>query len=179
MTKQGKKLVIFSDSIAKRIDMVEFGKACHYKHPIKRSFGGATASDLKYYVQPTILDKNPDIAIIHGGSNNLLKKAYQTDMDIVNEVMEIVMHCRNGGINEIYVSALTCIPAHQARVNSINQLFLEYSYTYDYCFIDNSHITSKDLWRDNLHLSKEGIIKLANNFLYFVNNDLIRTTSTD
>ena len=43
--------------------------------------------------------------------------------------------------------------------------------------IDNSNITSKDLWRDNLHLSKEGIIKLANNYLYFVNNDLIRTSS--
>ena len=87
ISKQGKKVCIFSDSICKPIDMVEFSYYCKHKSAIKRSFPGATASQLKHFVKPTLIENTPDIAIIHIGTNNLTKKAHQSADENFNEIM--------------------------------------------------------------------------------------------
>ena len=39
-----------------------------------------------------------------------------------------------------------------------------------YFFIDNSNIEITDLWKDGIHLLESGKTKLAENFIYFLNN---------
>ena len=57
---------------------------------VKRFFGGATASQMDYYVRPHLKDELPGRVIIHVGTNNLTKKRYQTEKEVVDEIFTIV-----------------------------------------------------------------------------------------
>ena len=152
--------------------MIEFSKSCKYKNSFKRSLPGCTASQLKYFVMPSLEEDTPDIAIIQVGTNNITKKN-QTEADIFSEIMEVVKTCKNGGVNEIYISSLICRPGHQEKINGINRLLLENAENYDYYYINNNNIETTHLWRDKLHLNHQGICILARNFIEYVNRIFI------
>ena len=103
--KDIKTVCIFSDLICKPIDMVEFSKHCKHNTTLKRAFPGATASQLKHFLKPTLIDNSPNIAIINVGTNNITKKRYQTEQEIFMEIMDVVIECQLGGVCEIYVLA--------------------------------------------------------------------------
>ena len=84
--------------------------------------------------------------------------------------MEVVEVCRNGRVNEIYVSSLICRPAYQERINIINRLLSQNSEKLKYYFIDNSITKTYHLWKDNLHLKNNGVNMLAYNFIDVVNS---------
>ena len=87
--------------------------------------------------------------------------------------MDIVTECSTGGINEIYVSSITCNPRHQARVNSINNPFSSNAYTYNFQFIDNSNVKPHHLWKDKIHHDIEGTRTLATNFIEYINRSFM------
>ena len=168
ITKKGKKLLILSDSIAKPIDMVKFNELLKTGDAYKRAFGGATASQLNYYVHAALNEDHPDTVIICVGSNNLTKKN-QTPQEITQEIINVVKTCRNGGINDVFVSSITCRPEYQSKINEVNQLLNYYAGIFNYEFIDNACIRREHLRRDMLHLNKEGTRILTSNFLTHVN----------
>ena len=73
--------------------------------------------------------------------------------------------CRNGGVNDIIVSAITTRPAVQAKLEEVNRLLKVNAGTHNYIFSDNSNIHHNHLWKDKIHLNNEGITLLANNYL--------------
>ena len=79
--KESKKVCIYSDSIVKRMDMIDFNDMCKYNSSLKRSFPGCTASQLTHFVKPSLQEDKPDIAIIHVETNNLTK-TNQTEVEI-------------------------------------------------------------------------------------------------
>ena len=149
--------------------MVTFNNKCSYNDSIKRYFPGCTASQLKHWIKPSLEDDHPDIAIIHVGTNNMTKKIHQAEMDTFLEIMDVVKECHLGGVNEIYVSSITCRPSHQERINKINKLLEQNSFKYNYLYIENGNIKPYHLRRDMLHHGKEGTIILLNNFIEYVN----------
>ena len=86
------------------IDMVEFSELVNNGYAIKRSFPGATASQLKYYALPTLFEEMSDTVILHVGTNNITKKN-QTEDETVKEIIEIVQICRQWGVNEFLCQA--------------------------------------------------------------------------
>ena len=86
--KESKKVCIYSDSIVKRKDMIDFNDMCKYSSLLKRSFPGCTASQLTHFAKPSLQEDKPDIAIIHVGTNNLTKKN-QTEVEIFIEIMDV------------------------------------------------------------------------------------------
>ena len=169
ITKEGKKICLIGASILKRIDMKEFNRCLENGTAIKRCFPGAVASQLNYYVDEVLNEEKVDKIVINIGTNNLTKKT-QSENETVMEILEIVKKCHNHGINEIFVSGLTCRPSYQAQVDTINKLLGANACKYNYVFIDNSDIQEKHLWwKDKLHLNKQGTINLACNFLDFLN----------
>ena len=54
-----RKIAIVSDSITKQIKMNEFNKLIVNGNAVKRAFGGATASQLNYYIQATLNEEKP------------------------------------------------------------------------------------------------------------------------
>ena len=167
ITKQGKKTCIIGGSIVKRIDVTEFNEWLENGVAIKRCFPGATASQVNYYIEEVLNEQKLDQVILHVGTNNLTKK-YQTVEETVGELLNIVKKCH--GVNNVFVSSLTCRPAYQRKVDEINQLLHDYAGTLNYTFIDNSHIEKQHLWKDLLHLNDQGTINLACNFLDALNN---------
>ena len=168
ITKRGNKLFIFSSSITKPINMIEFNKHFSTGHATKRAFGGATASQLKHYTQAALQEDFPDRAIISVGTNNLTKKN-QTPQEIAEEIIDVVNTCRKGGVNDIFVSSITCRPDYQAEIDEINKFLEYYAGIYNYVYINNRCIREEHLKRDKLHLNNEGIRILSNNFLEHVN----------
>ena len=82
--------------------------------------------------------------------------------------------CKDGGVNDIYISSLTCRPRYQEKLNSINRQSAD---RYDYYFIDNSNIKANHLWGDHLHLNDQGICILARNSVEIVNRMFIYNLS--
>ena len=92
-----------------------------------QDFRGATIKHLKHRVLPILDDDTPDIAVIHGGCNNLddkSKEALSTD-DIVNAIFEIGKLCQcYVGVNDIFISSLMYRKNNfqNNKVNTINNL---------------------------------------------------------
>ena len=160
------KYVIISDSITKRIDMRDINK--NLKSCVKRAFPGATASQIMSYVPAILKDDLPDTVIICAGTNNITKKK-QPINDIAKEIINIAKSCRKGGVKSVLISSLTCRPYFQKDIEEINKILNYYASIYNYVFIDNTCISKEHLWKEGLHLNKEGISLLANNYLTFLN----------
>ena len=160
---------MLSASITKPIDMIRFNKLIINGHCLKRAHGGATSSQLNYYVQAALYEDKPDTIIINAGTNNFSKKKNQTAEETCAEILKIVESCRNGGVLKIFVSSITCRPLYQEKIDSVNKLLKYYAGIYRYEFIDNSGITKEHLKKDGVHLLHSGICILANNFLAHIN----------
>ena len=163
-----RKIAIVSASITKPIDMNELNKLIVNGYAVKRAFGGATASELNYYIHATLNEDKPDTVIINAGTNNLTKKK-QTAEEITSEVIEIVKTCKSKGVKNIFVSSITCRPLHTKKINEINEILKYHAGIYAYEFIDNVCIGEEHLRKDGVHLNKQGICTLANNFLLHLN----------
>ena len=163
-----RKTVIISDSITKRIDMCRFNDSLENDWAVKRAFPGATASQLKYYVKASLAEDKPNTIIICAGTNNLTKKS-QTVQDTAKKFIDIAKTCRQVGVKKIFISSLICRPSYQDKVDEINKLLKHHENTYDYSFIDNSNIHEGNLWKDDVHLNSDGIWKLANNYIVYLN----------
>ena len=168
--RKERTIALLSASITKPIDMREFSNLINHGTAVKRAFGGATASQLNYYVQEVLHENKPDTIIINAGTNNFSKKRNQTAEETTSEILDIVQTCREGGINRILVSSITCRPHFQTKINEVNELLQYYSGIHNYEYIDNSRIREKHLKSDGVHLNKEGICILSNNFLAYLNS---------
>ena len=154
--------------------MIEFNDAIINGNAVKRAFGGATASMLNYYSHELINEYKPNTVIIMAGTNNLSKRRYQMAEEIADEVMQIVKTFRNAGVKKIFVSSVTCRPRYQNKVNKLNELLQHYAGVYGFDYIDNACIVEKHLVKDrrndSVHLNREGIRILTNNFLAYLNS---------
>ena len=68
-----KKIAIVSASITKPINMNKLNESIVNGYAVKRAFGGATASQLNYYIHATLNEDKPGTVIIDAGTNNLTK----------------------------------------------------------------------------------------------------------
>ena len=75
-------------------------------HIVKRAHCGATASQLSYYAHATLNEDKPDTIIVSAGTNNLSKRWWQTEEDIVSEVLDIVHTWRRNHVRNICVSSI-------------------------------------------------------------------------
>ena len=125
-----------------------------------RDFRGATIKHLKHHVLPSLVDDTPDIAVIHGGCNDLgykNKEALSTD-DIVNAILEIGKLCQSHGVNDIFISSFKCRKNNfqNNRVNAINNLLRSARDSLGFHFIDNSSIARDHLAGDGINLNYTG-----------------------
>ena len=140
---------------------------------MKRAHGGATASQLSYYVLAALKEDKPCTIIINAGTNNLTKKWWQTEEETATEIVEIVKISKREGVRDIFVSSIIHRPKYQSKIEKINQLLRYNAEIYGYQFIDNGYIRNEHLKNDGVHLNKEGICLLANNVLSYLNKSIL------
>ena len=169
ISKRGKKVCLLGSSIIQRIKMHDFNRQLSDCKAIKRSFSGCTTRRMKkYYVNEVLEEERPDNILQIGGND--LSNTNTTEKDILNEMITIVNMCRNGGVNNMIVSAITARPAFQAKLDEVNRLLKANAGPHNYIFSENSNINSSHLWKDKVHLNNEGISLLALNYLDVLHN---------
>ena len=84
--------------------------------------------------------------------------------------MVLVSTSRRNNVEKVFVSSIMCRPDYQEKVDKINELLRYYTGIYNYTFIDNTNIRSEHIRkRDGVHLTKDGVDRLANNFIWHIN----------
>ena len=137
----------------------------------RRSFPGATLKYLKYYIVAYLIDGTPDRIILRGGCNDVNNKN-STPVKVTYEIVDMWILYRDYGVNDIFRSAMICRRDKflDGKVKRVNFLLRHIFEENGYFFIYNSSIEIRDLWKDGIHLLESGKTKLAENFIYFLNN---------
>ena len=162
--------VILGDSMVKHVYGWELKEKCGDNCNVYvKSFPGATTKDMYSYSQPSI-DRKPDIAILHVGTNDLVTRRgeeMKSEVEIAQGIVDLADHIRNHDI-EVVVSGVIArgekhLDKKREKVNFIlEDLCSEKKLT----FIDHPNIeATKHLNRSKLHLNSLGDTILTNNLL--------------
>jgi lysophospholipase L1-like esterase len=166
MTKNGKKILILSDSLCSSIKMKEFNTFIKNGYTYRKSFPGATVKDLAHYSVLTLQEDKPDTCIINIGSNNLNRNQ---PADIAEEIIKIVEICHKHGVNDVYVSAIPLRLGKEKAMNDVNNFLRARTFLNDFILIDNSNITRSHICTDKIHLNFSGTVVIAKNFIRAIN----------
>ena len=166
ITNSGRKVCILSDSMSKGIKMKELNKYIKKGYVYRKTFDGATSSELAHYCVHTLMNDKPDCVIINIGTNDLNKlESY----NIFGNIINIVDICKSYGVNEVYVSGIIFRETHKVKISEINEFLSRRQSVNDYIYINNDRIGKDNLWNDGIHLNKSGTIILANHFIDVLN----------
>lgn len=126
---------------------------------------GATIEDLHDHARPAIR-RDPSLIIVHGGANSLREQ--KSPQQLAREVIDLAETCRTERC-DVAVSSI-CIRSDNLNTKGmeVNTYLKELCILKNIWYIDNSNITREDLF-DEVHLSNDGTIKLADNFLATIN----------
>ena len=170
ITNSGRKVCILSDSMSKGIKMKELNKYINKGYVYRKTFDGATSSELAHYCVHTLMNDKPDCVIINIGTNDLNKlESY----NIFGNIINIVDICKSYGVNEVYVSGIIFRENHKVKLSEINDFLCRRQSVNNYIYINNYRIGKDNLWNDGIHLNKSGTIILANNFIDVLNKKTI------
>ena len=104
----------------------------------------------------------PDTLIIHCGTNDLRNE--QDDRKVVNNIVNLAVHCHNKNEIPIIVSALTHRDdKFKNRIKTVNEELESRCLERNIGFIKNENIGTYHLNRSKLHLNNKGTAMLAKN----------------
>lgn len=171
MTKNGKKVVILSDSMSKNINMASLNRGLKKKTAYWKYFPGASPEDIQHYCTRTLEKDQPDVAIIHVGTNRL---EYDDPFVIAGEIVKIVNLCHERGCNEVYVSEIVDRPDLHDQVKQLNNVLNQWQLVRNFTIIYNGNIKKEFcLSRDRLHLNYRGSNRLCSNFRRALNRGVL------
>ena len=142
-----------------------------------KSFPGAKASQLNYYIKPTLEEYKYNCAIIYVGINDILRNNNDTDMNNLPEsILEIQNTCQNYNIVKIFISTFLPSKRNNVNISQINETLKNLCSTNNLIFVEQNNIVFDDLWVDVIHLLNSGKAMLGSNFVsdvsrYFGNSD--------
>ena len=104
------------------------------------------------------------------GVSDILKLG--SDIDTVSkDIINIANHCKNFGLKQIIISGLTLTTRLKANlIYQLNKSIKELCQKHGYSFIDNSNVSSENLWQDGLHLNNSSKGVLLNNYIVTLND---------
>jgi len=103
------KIFLFGDSHLKRINKSLFNNSLKSSNKAYiKNFDGATAKRLDHFVIPFLEEENPDIALIHIGTNNINPYTlHSLDINnLANQIIAIGDKCKNYGVKEVVISSV-------------------------------------------------------------------------
>ena len=125
-----------------------------------KSFPGATITDMKDYVRPT-LKREPDLLVVHIGTNDL--RSELTPNQIAVNIMKLATDVKNEK-NDVIVSGITTrSDGLGQKAREVNTVLAGECSKMNIHFINNDNITNNDLNGSGLHLNHRGTMVLAKN----------------
>lgn len=159
--------VLVGDSIIKQIQGWKLGKKVGHRVVVK-SFSGATTSDMKHYLKPT-LEKNPQQILLHVGTNDLRD---QNPNVVVDNVVELARKIESETSARIILSELVTRSDNVSSdsVKTVNKKLKKFCNQNNWKLIQHQNITINDLNQSGLHLNNRGNNILFNNFVNCLDN---------
>jgi len=108
--KEKKKVILIGDSHVKRINKELFNFALE-KDDVKaflNNFDGATSRKLNHHILPTLHEEQPDMVIIHVGTNDINEKTISSTLpiEIAKRIINIGNTCKRFGIRNVAYSSI-------------------------------------------------------------------------
>ena len=158
-----RNIAILGDSIIKDIQSHKMKADLPSNNRIYlKSFRGATTTCMHDYIKPS-LKFEPDLIIIHSGTNNVKSEEPKYTAKKILELAEI---CKTAN-NEVVVSSLIARQDNlNDKVGEVNRILATKCRDNYFIFCDNSNISEQyHLNASKLHLNRQGTAMLAVNFI--------------
>ena len=166
------KLLLVGDSNIHRVQPRELAHKIHKNvFVVRQAISGATARHVCHYSE-ILLEENPDSIIIHAGTNDVhgRNSRNMSAESIACELIRTGVKARNAGVQNIMISSI--LPIDDIKENEkaleINSHLKDHCKSYNFVYMDNSNLTTGDLY-DAVHLTREGREVLVNNFAFYMN----------
>ena len=121
---------------------------------------------------PTIKEQNPDVVIIHVGSNNVNYENVEnfTSREIAENIIKVAEQCRSLGVEKVVISSVLIKKSlHLGKfIRNVNIVLEELCIKYNFYFINNDNIFSTMVSDDCVHLKRSGYDMLLDNFINFI-----------
>ena len=172
---KGPETLIFSTSITKGINNRDFNEHFEGEGSASfRRFHGGLARQIKEYLWVHLSEVRPESVIIQTGGNDLPTPRSNPVpvVDIASEIIQSGLICREYGSKNIFISGVPTRRAHymQVRCRELNDILMEQCKAHGFIFIDNTNINTSHLQHDGVHLTNEGSVLLAKNYLFSLNS---------
>lgn len=164
--ENGRKILLLSDSILGRIQMKKLNYDIKAGHAFRKYYPGATPTEMAYNCVPILKSAQPDVVVIHSGTNSIFKDNIN---DAGDTIFNIVKVCREHGVGEIFISGITYRNRNMDKVRRLNNFIESQQQIHDFVYINNDNINVDDVGNDKLHLNYAGIVKIANNITNALN----------
>ena len=165
-----KTAFIIGDSMVKKNDGYLLTSSVNHKYIVQvRPFLSAKTIDMLDYIKPTKRDFNPDVCLLHVGTNDLSsnKSPEQISMDILNLANSLKLDN-----NTVIVSSI--VPRddeNKKKSDEVNIILKELCNANNVGMISHRNINPKrHLNRRRLHLNDPGVSLFVRNFRDFLNN---------
>ena len=169
-SKTRKTAFIIGDSMVKKIDGYLLTSSINHRYIVKvRPFLSAKTIDMVDYIKPTQRDFNPDVYLLHVGTNDLSsnKSPEQISLDILNLANSLKLDN-----NTVIVSSI--VPRddeNKKKVDEVNTILEKLCKANNVGIISHRNINPKrHLNRSRLHWNNAGVSLFVRNFRDFLNN---------
>lgn len=163
--KNTRTITILGDSIVKDIKGHKLKRKLAKNERIYvKSFPGATITDMKDHVRPT-MRSDPDLIVLHAGCNDL--RSNKTAANIASDIINLTLQMKSEK-NDVIISSIIARddnPKLNDKGKDVNVILKEKCEEYNILFIEHSNIQREHLNGSKLHLNYRGTVALANNFL--------------
>ena len=158
-------VVILGDSMIKMVQSSKLSRSAGQRVQIK-TFPGATTTDMKHYVQPTLHTKRKTI-LLHVGTNDIQHKEPKEIVEDMKSLCEGIVG-RNSSC-EIAISEIVRRQdsALNIKIHETNKLLSNLCEEFNWYYISHSNINTKHLNGSGLHLNRQGTATLAKNYINF------------
>ena len=163
------RIVIFGDSITRRIWARDFNRELDTGHPKIRTFSGAISKEFPHYVTPTLEDGNFDIAILHFGVKDPLQNKNQSKAvdELIINLKKTATKCMSFGVSKVIVSGIVFNKKFaNSFLDEVNSKIISMCEHNSLGYINNGNISTIHLFDDGHHLLQSGMCILANNFIF-------------
>jgi predicted nucleic acid-binding Zn-ribbon protein len=161
----GNTIAILGDSMIKMIKPARLQRSTDRKIIVK-TFPGAAVKDMNHYLKPT-LEKNPEMIVLHVGTNDIPKK---NPSDIVNEIESLGKIIVENGSTKVAISEIIQREDQvlNTKVKETNTLLYQLCSKYKWPIIHHTNINTSNLNQSGLHLNPAGTKLLAKNYIVFL-----------
>ena len=161
--------VIIGDSIIKGLRNDLLSRATKRRVTI-RSFPGASSSDMKHYLQPS-LQLKPSEIILHGGTNDLRDSSSRAVAEKLVDLGNLISS--SSPSTKVTISALTQRIDDKSlgkKVTECNKIIKSFCNQNGWVLVQHPNIDLSCVNSQKLHLNRKGIAILASNFVNHLTN---------